>query len=56
MEKTSYNGERLSDPGKLIRLTLRGHYVRWRLESQLAEKPPANWTAGTDSPQPARLS
>ncbi len=31
-----YNGEPVADPGKFIRLTLRGHYVRWRLEKELA--------------------
>ena len=31
-----YNGEPVADPGKFIRLTLRGHYVRWRLERELA--------------------
>ena len=32
----TYNGEPVADPGKFIRLTLRGHYVRWRLENELA--------------------
>ncbi len=31
-----YNGEPVADPGKFIRLTLRGHYVRWRLDNELA--------------------
>ena len=34
-----YNGEPVADPGKFIRLTLRGHYVRWRLENELAGSP-----------------
>jgi len=36
MDITHYNGEPVADPGKFIRLTLRGHYVRWRLDSELA--------------------
>ena len=34
-----YNGEPVADPGKFIRLTLRGHYVRWRLDNELAGFP-----------------
>ena len=35
----TYNGEPVADPGKFIRLTLRGHYVRWRLDNELAASP-----------------
>ncbi len=35
----TYNGEPVADPGKFIRLTLRGHYVRWRLDNELAGSP-----------------
>lgn len=45
MDLTTYNGEPVADPGKFIRLTLRGHCVRWRLEKELASSrfpgPPA---------------
>lgn len=34
-----YNGEPVADPAKFIRLTLRGHYVRWRLDNELAGSP-----------------
>ena len=34
-----YNGEPVADPGRFIRLTLRGHYVRWRLDKELAGLP-----------------
>ncbi len=36
MDLRTYNGEPVADTGKFIRLTLRGHYVRWRLEKELA--------------------
>lgn len=36
MDLNHYHGEPVADPGKFIRLTLRGHYVRWRLDNILA--------------------
>ena len=39
MDFNHYNGERVVDPAKFIRLTLRGHYVRWRLDNELAGTP-----------------
>ena len=39
MNLNTYNGEPVADPGKFIRLTLRGHYVRWRLDNELAGSP-----------------
>ena len=39
MDVNHYNGEPVADPGKFIRLTLRGHYVRWRLDNALAGSP-----------------
>lgn len=36
MDMKSYKGEPVADPGKFIRLTLRGQYVRWRLDNELA--------------------
>ena len=41
MDLNHYNGEPVADPGKFIRLTLRGHYVRWRLDRELAASPSA---------------
>ena len=42
MDMNHYNGEPVADPGKFIRLTLRGHYVRWRLENELAASSSSN--------------
>lgn len=47
MELTTYKGEPVADPGRFIRLTLRGHCVRWRLERRLAE---AAQTAARSAP------
>lgn len=41
MDVKTFNGEPVADPRTLIRLTLRGHYVRWRLERELAQPAPA---------------
>lgn len=54
MELTTYKGRPVADPGKFIRLTLRGHYVRWRLEQRLAEAPPAREPAPALSARPLR--
>lgn len=39
MDVNHYNGEPVADPGRFIRLTLHGHYVRWRLDNALGGSP-----------------